>query len=51
MTLKSQLSGGDKVVGTHRLEQTTQTTDIQERIFKNCGIPMPAKLSGLTTTG
>ncbi|MET8631129.1 IS1634 family transposase [Kitasatospora sp. NPDC004669] len=33
-----------------RLEQTTQTTDTHEQIFKTCGIPMPAKLSGLTTT-
>jgi transposase len=32
-----------------RLHQSTQVTEVQERIFKDCGVPMPPKLSGLTT--
>nr|WP_157537362.1 hypothetical protein [Kitasatospora azatica] len=30
-----------------RLQQTTDTTEAQVRIFRDCGVPMPPKMSGL----
>ncbi|MFG2836398.1 IS1634 family transposase [Streptomyces zaomyceticus] len=32
-----------------RLQQTTRITDAQARLFKNCGVPMPPKMTGLQT--
>ncbi|WP_237409022.1 IS1634 family transposase [Streptomyces sp. M2CJ-2] len=31
------------------LQQTTRLTDTQTKIFKNCGVPLPPKMSGLKT--
>lgn len=31
-----------------RLQQTTDTTETQVRILRDCGVPMPPKMSGLT---
>lgn len=33
-----------------RLQQTTRITDTQTRLFKNVGVPMPPKMTGLQTT-
>ena len=32
-----------------RLQQTTRITDAQARLFKDCGVPMPPKMSGIQT--
>jgi transposase len=31
------------------LRQTTRLTDTQAKVFKDCGVPLPPKMSGLTT--
>ncbi|MER7959359.1 hypothetical protein [Streptomyces sp. NPDC096030] len=31
------------------LRQTTRLTDTQTKLFKDCGVPRPPKMSGLTT--
>ena len=32
-----------------RLQQTTRTNETQAKLFKDCGVPMPPKMSGLQT--
>jgi hypothetical protein len=31
------------------LQQTTRLTDTQTKLFKDCGVPLPPKMSALTT--
>lgn len=33
-----------------RLQQTTRITDAQAKLFKDCGVPPPPKMSGVQTT-
>jgi hypothetical protein len=38
------------LTGAGRLHQTTKITQTQARIFKDCGTPLPPKMSGLEPT-